>query len=301
MTSPELSTPTVRPPSLTGRGIGGPCAPARAEVDSRCVEGERLLAAAEAHLKKLQGARSEHAEAARQRESDGRLRDRRRLTDEKNAAQAEYRAALGNAGEQAAVQDAASVWLRRVDQLNRQARAADDRADALAQQVTELERALPALEMAADAARSSAESAQMACLEARRTLAACEEDAGSAAASRDANNAAKSQGFLTPQTVPNSEPTDARARNDEGAAAGARALMRGDRQTLLGLALRLAEETGFEAGRLQLLLIELREQIWEGNGRVRIRLSRRSPVLEPVLSGGRARSDRQPGIHRLPI
>jgi hypothetical protein len=37
--------------------------------------------------------------------------------------------------------------------------------------------------------------------------------------------------------------------------------MRGDRQTLLGLALRLAEETGFEAGRLQLLLLELREQI----------------------------------------
>jgi hypothetical protein len=37
--------------------------------------------------------------------------------------------------------------------------------------------------------------------------------------------------------------------------------MRGDRQTLLGLALRLAEETGSEAGRLQLLLLELREQI----------------------------------------
>lgn len=53
-----------------------------------------------------------------------------------------------------------------------------------------------------------------------------------------------------------SRPTDAAA-----GAAAARALMRGDRQTLLGLALRLAEETGFEAGRLQLLLLELREQI----------------------------------------
>jgi hypothetical protein len=38
--------------------------------------------------------------------------------------------------------------------------------------------------------------------------------------------------------------------------------MRGDRQTLLGLALRLADETGFEAGRLQLLLLELRDQIF---------------------------------------
>ena len=37
--------------------------------------------------------------------------------------------------------------------------------------------------------------------------------------------------------------------------------MSGDRQALLGLALHAAEETGIEAGRLQLLLIELREQI----------------------------------------
>jgi hypothetical protein len=38
-------------------------------------------------------------------------------------------------------------------------------------------------------------------------------------------------------------------------------MLRGDRQTLLGLALRMAEETGIEAGRLQLLLLELREAI----------------------------------------
>ena len=38
-------------------------------------------------------------------------------------------------------------------------------------------------------------------------------------------------------------------------------LLRGDRQSLLGLTLRLAEETGVEAGRLQLLLLELRQAI----------------------------------------
>jgi hypothetical protein len=38
-------------------------------------------------------------------------------------------------------------------------------------------------------------------------------------------------------------------------------LLRGDRQALLGLTLRLAEETGVEAGRLQLLLLELRQAI----------------------------------------
>ena len=38
-------------------------------------------------------------------------------------------------------------------------------------------------------------------------------------------------------------------------------VLRGDRDTLLTLALRLAEETGVDAGRLQLLLLELRESI----------------------------------------
>ena len=37
--------------------------------------------------------------------------------------------------------------------------------------------------------------------------------------------------------------------------------MNGNRDVLLGLALRLADETGLEAGRLQLLLLELREKI----------------------------------------
>jgi hypothetical protein len=56
-------------------------------------------------------------------------------------------------------------------------------------------------------------------------------------------------------------PSYARVQRD-GVERAARALTSGDRQTLLGLALRLAEETGLEAGRLQLLLIELREQIY---------------------------------------
>jgi len=56
-------------------------------------------------------------------------------------------------------------------------------------------------------------------------------------------------------------PSHTRMERD-GAIRAARALTGGDRQTQLGLALRLAEETGLEAGRLQLLLIELREQIY---------------------------------------
>lgn len=255
MTNPEFGVPAVQPPMPglpSTSNIGGPCAPVRAEVDVRCVDAERLLAAAKSHQQTLHEARHQHAEVVRMRESDALFRDRRRLADEKKAAQAEYHAVVAR-GEQGAVQDAAAVWLRRMDQLNRQARAADDRADDVAQRVMELERGLPGLEMAADAARISAESAQVACLEARRTLAACEEDAGRTAPS--------SVGMQSTAAIAPASEETATASETAGVAAAARALMRGDRQTLLGLALRLAEETGFEAGRLQLLLLELREQI----------------------------------------
>jgi hypothetical protein len=103
---------------------------------------------------------------------------------------------------------------------------------------------MPSLELAADAARIAAEAAQVSCMEARRILAVCEEQTASGAPVLSPAQAAQ------PQAV-----------DRAGIANAAAALMRGDRQMLLNLALRLAEETGFEAGRLQLLLIELREQI----------------------------------------
>ena len=231
------------PGSVNAPRIGGPCAPARADVDTRCAEAERLAAAAQAHQQNLRDARRAHAEAARQRDADAHLRDRRRLAEEKAEAKAEYHSALLHASDTKDIHDAAGQWMRRIDQLNRGAREADRTADTTAQQVNDLERKMPGLELAADAARISAEAAQVACLEARRVLAACEEQAAT--------------GAPTMAPVPAAPAVVDRAAIANAAAA----LMRGDRQTLLGLALRLAEETGFEAGRLQLLLIELREQI----------------------------------------
>lgn len=221
------------------------------------MDAERLLGAAQTHQQTLREARRQHAEASRQRESDERLRGRRRVTEEKNAAQAEYHGAVARATDRIAVQEASAAWLHRLDQLNRKAREADERAEALAQRVGQLERALPGLELAADAARISAEAAQVACLEARRTLAACEEE--SARRTPAPNAYANATGAAVAPAILGDTIVSAMER--DGAAGAARALMRGDRQTLLGLALRLAEETGFEAGRLQLLLLELREQI----------------------------------------
>jgi hypothetical protein len=215
-----------------------------------------LTAAAQEHQQALREARRLHTDSMRQAEADGQLRDRRVFAEEKNAAQAEYHGALVKATDDAEVHAAAAAWLRRLDQMNRRAREADERADTLGQRVGELGRTLPSLELAADAARISAEAAQVACLEARRILAACDEETARRVPAR-----ASGMPGSGPDVAPAILGETARPVDAESPAAAARALMRGDRQTLLGLALRLAEETGFEAGRMQLLLLELREQI----------------------------------------
>jgi hypothetical protein len=280
MTSPEFGMPATAGGPMATSSIQGPCAPARADVDVRCADAERLLAAAQSHQVALREARRQHSDASRQRDADAKVRDRRLLAEEKNSAQVAYHAAIARAPDQTAVQDAAAAWLRRLDQLNRDAREADDRADGLAQRISELDRALPGLELAADAARISAEAAQVGCLDARRALAACEEQSGrstpavvrtvapvtatpgaSASAPAQASPAGFGQTGGTLRPAPGVAPSNPAPSDTAGIAAAASALMRGDRQTLLGLALGLAEETGFEAGRLQLLLLELREQI----------------------------------------
>ena len=254
MTSPDFTVPATRPANTTSPSIAGPCAPARSEVDTQCADAERLSAAAQIHLQRLREARRQHSELMRQREQDAQFRDRRRLNDDKRIAQSDYRAAMRRATDESGVRGAAATWLRRLDELNRGARLADDRAVSLTQRAAAIQSELPGLELAADAARISAEAAQVACLEARRTLAACEEEtmrrSPSAMRPMRASVAPAIMGDTVPQT------------SDAGSVVGAaRALMRGDRQTLLGLALRLAEETGLEAGRLQLLLLDLRDQI----------------------------------------
>jgi hypothetical protein len=258
------AAPAVNTPVATG--FGGPCAPARADVDSRCDDVDRLLAAAQAHQVTLREAQRQHADATRQREADSYLRDNRRQRDEKLAAQGDYHVAIARASDQADVRDAAATWMHRIDRLNRQSRDANRRAEGLAQRVSEFERTLPGLELAADAARISAETAQEACQAARRTLAACEEQTSQrlAAATDGSAATAGAAAYTDVVAATPASAIEARARawaEADGVKAAARALLSGDRQALLGLALRAAEETGVEAGRLQLLLIELREQI----------------------------------------
>ena len=248
------------PAALPARGpTGGPCAPARAEVDQRCADAERLAQAAALQLQRLREAKRQLAEFVRQRDTDSRVRDRRQLNDDKEQARKTYRELVARATNPAEIQEAAAAWLREMDQLNRQLAQAETRAGQVTNRAADLQRAMPGMELAADAARIAAEAAQVACIEARRQLAACEEESGRRVAASGAANGIVAPAGQTASSL--AEPPAAHPAASTPRVAPIAQLLRGDRQALLGLTLRLAEETGVEAGRLQLLLLELRAQI----------------------------------------
>ncbi len=213
----------------------GPCGPARNEVDTRCAEAERLAQAAVAHQQRLRDVKHQLVEIAERRDGDAQVRDRRQLGAAKDAAKQAYRAAITSASDQLAVQQAARTWLHEIDGLNRRLERAGREAEEVARSSAELESTLPRVELAADAARIAAETAQVACLEARRALATCEEEAQRALRGTPTP--------LQPTTLPFT------------------LVLRADREALLALTLRLADETGVEAGRLQLLLLEMIEAL----------------------------------------
>jgi hypothetical protein len=260
---------THTPQPLPGSGPAqrpaprGPCGQARADVDQRCADADRLAQAAAVHQARLRDVKRRLHDAHLRRDADGRVRDRRQLGEAKEDARRAYHDALARADDPAAVQDAAATWLREVDRLNRELERANRRAESVAREVSELERSIPGVELAADAARIAAEAAQVACLEARRTLAACEEDAGRRMAAPSGSDEDRSASHAWASGATAVAPAHAASRptpRSNGPTPIA-LLLRGDRQALLGLTLRLAEETGAEAGRLQLLLLELRSAI----------------------------------------
>jgi hypothetical protein len=252
----------------------GPCGPARAAVDYRCAEAERLAQAAQIQVQRLREAKRMLARVQAQRDADARVRDRRLLSDAKENARRSYHdsyARSRNGVASGEVQGAAGEWLREINRLNRQLELADKRAADVTRQIAELEGALPAIALAADAARIAAEAAQVSCVEARRALAACEEESARhvrpmAAQGASATPFANAAAAALP-ALPAPPPPAAPAGQHQPAPvvvngpAPISLLLRGDRQALLGLTLRLAEETGVEAGRLQLLLLELRQVI----------------------------------------
>jgi hypothetical protein len=249
------------PPSTNSAPLSGPCAGTRDAVDTRCAEAERLAQAALVHQQRLRDVKRQLVEVAALRESDARVRDRRELGAAKSSAHSAYHGALAVARDENDVHEAARVWLRDIDRLNRQVSQAHRRSEEVVKRASDLERSVPGVELAADAARIAAEAAQLACLEARRELAECEERAQQAVQLAAAAAAAASPKGNAPGSSPSLAPGIAPANASERGETAITLVLRGNRQALLSLALRLADETGLEAGRLQLLLLELRESI----------------------------------------
>jgi hypothetical protein len=214
---------------------------------------------AESHEKQLRDARHRLAEAMREREDHAMARDRRALADAKEEARSSYRHAVSTAIDDAALELAAATWLNEIHRLNRGALGAARAADGAGHRAAVLEGEAAQAEAAYNAARVAAELAESGCLDAREVLAECEEEVGRRASSASPPVAARrsplqsvgqhvipQRGHTAEMLIPATVSPLAR-------------LLQGDRAALLGIALRLADDTGLEAGRLQLLLVELRE------------------------------------------
>lgn len=208
-------------------------------VTDPCHAAEELAGLHHLALYNLRETRRQLADLTHELESGLSLRDRDQLESAKAHAQREYRHALAEAAEAAAVQQAAARWLDEVNRLNRAALLAQEGGGRQAAEYSRLETAIRRLEVEVDASRIRAEAAREECNEARRTTAA-------AAEAEDARQGSVSR--LGADGADHHQPLIG-------------GLLRGDRAVLEQATARLAAETSVAPDRLQLLLIELAEQI----------------------------------------
>ena len=230
--------------------MDGPCGQARTASDVRCADAQRLRAAADSWERRLRETRLQLAEAMRHRESDAQVRDRRARAEAKDAARERYLRATSRASDDRALQAAAAEWLHEIHRLNRSLLSAERNAAPIARRVSELGAVVARTEAAYDAARVAADMAEAACLEARQAVAACEEDVRRGASAAASALPADTRRLRTLATL---------VRRREAAQPPLTRLLQGDHAAVTAVASQLAEATGFEAKRLQLLLLELRE------------------------------------------
>lgn len=239
--------------------VGAPCGAVQERAAQRCAEADRLAEVARARADEARSARKRQADLAWTAETETRLADRRSLREAKVEAQQAYHEQMQVARDAAGVTVAAANWLAEVTRLNHAARVAATRSTSVNREAVEVDALVRRLELEADAARIAAATAREACLHARRDLAACEE----AQAGRREHAVPTAGGMAAAEfdALERAPLIDAGpAAPHEPAVVG---LLRGDRHMLQALVARLAEEIGQDAGRLQLLLLELREAMIE--------------------------------------
>ncbi len=220
-----------------------------------------MRSVAQERERQLRAARLELAQEATQHEDRARARDRRSVADDKEAARVTYRRAIAGATADTELQAAAAEWLREIHRLNRAIVHAERSANGIVRGTSALDGAAAQAEAAHDAARVAADLAEAACLEARQAVAACEEEMQRRAAATTAavGSTAVRPGTLDARHGAARRPTRTADMLIPTSVSPLARLLQGDRAAVLGIALQLEEDTGMEAGRLQLLLVEMRE------------------------------------------
>ena len=240
------------------------CVEAQAAAVSACAEADRLVAAARQAAEDLRLARRQRAELANDLDTV-RLGDRQTLRAVKDEAARAYRRGYEMARDEGAVMLATATWMGDISRLNHDARRAVRHAQTLGARQAEVEGLVERMELAASAARVAAESAAEVCVNARKKLAACQE-----AQRASVKTAASKASAVPPPPPPPADPMPALQRaavvpplpQADGVPA-IMAVVSGDRPRLQQIVPRLAEELGEDAGRLQLLLLDLRDALVE--------------------------------------
>jgi len=224
----------------------------------QCAEADRLAAVARQRADELREAKRRRADLQWTGQSENELADRRTLRDAKLAAQRAYHEQRSVARDAPAMTLAAANWLGEITRLNQAARLAASRQARLNHETAALDALVRRLELQADAARIAAATAREGCLEARRQVATFQEDGGQRAAGQTAG---ASRADVAPPHLAAGAGAVAGTGpygSHEPAVVG---LLNGDRQMLQAVVARLAEEIGQDAGRLQLLMLELGDAI----------------------------------------
>jgi hypothetical protein len=234
----------------------GPCADERRIADERCEVATRARVQADTAADTLRSAQRSYDSHESAANAAALLADPRTVQAAKEAAQGGFRAAVGGADTQEALEAAARDWLTEINRINGEAREAASTVTRERAAAKEVGLRMERLALEADAARIAAANADSACLAARAAVADCDE--------RVAEDPAA---VLVPSVPP---PSD-RPRLDEdetlGIALEAGAeprifrLLRGDRVAMTTLVASLAGDDAESRRSWQLLITRLLEAV----------------------------------------
>jgi hypothetical protein len=255
------AAPAASPSSAPGASASGPddgCGEARRIADERCTLATRAGEQAESAHEALRAAQRSYDDHLTRAERATVSADPRAMRVAKETAQQAFRQARAAGSDREAVEAAARDWLTEINRVNHAAREAAGRVQHELAAASGLIVTIERLTVEADAARISAESAEVACVAARQAVADCQEAAatGPAPSFPTAPSLGVAPGYRSVETDEETELEAAFAATGEGEPAILR-LVRGDREELGRLVAQLAGDDPAERRRWQTAMADL--------------------------------------------